>query len=155
MRLRRRGQAVAAHHPGDCGDVGRAAGSRIDESRQLPEIIGAQHAWGDHRQHRGFGAARVVEPVNGAAWNGQHLTGSDAVHPPLDRPGQHAPEPVDRLLVSVVAVGNGHAGVGGHVKFEHRERAGCHGAFEQKPDFELSDPDRMDAGSRELWKKLS
>ena len=59
----------------------------------------------------------------------------------LDRPGGDAAEPVNRLLVCVVAVGDREPGARRHVELEHRNRAAGCSTLEQKSDRELSEPD--------------
>ena len=58
----------------------------------------------DERERLGVDVARVVELMDGAAGDAQRLSGPDVDRSALDRPGQDALEPVDRLLVAVVAV---------------------------------------------------
>jgi hypothetical protein len=42
--------------------------------------------------------------VDGATGNEEDLTGADVARHALDRPGEHSLEPVDRLVVAVMAV---------------------------------------------------
>src|SRR6266516_1412379 len=102
-----RGKAVAPHHPCDRGEVGRTSGRSVEDGRNLAEVVGAEVAGCRHRQRLRIDIARVVEPVDGATWNEKRLSGPDIDRRPLDRPGQHSLEPVDRLLVAVVAVAGG------------------------------------------------
>ena len=97
-----------------------AAASRI--GGDLAEVVGAEDAGGDDRERLGVDVARVVELVDGAAGDAERLAGADVDRRALDRPGQHALEPVDRLLVAVVAVPGRDLRAGRNVELEHRDR---------------------------------
>src|SRR5215211_6295195 len=62
-----RGQAVASHHfPERCG-VGRAASCGVDDSGHLAEVVRAEDARGDDREHRRVDLMIVVEAVDDPA----------------------------------------------------------------------------------------
>ena len=86
------------------------------------KVVGAENARSDDRQRLRVDVAGVVESVDGAAWDEERLAGGDVGQLTLDRPGQDAFEPVDRLLVAVVAVCGCHLRAGGNVELEDRDR---------------------------------
>jgi hypothetical protein len=53
----------------------------------------------------------------------ERFTGRNLGFDPLDRPGQHTFEPMDRLLETVVAVRGRHAGAGRDVELEGCDRS--------------------------------
>ena len=57
----------------------------------------------------------VVEAVDDAARDAEHLARADVGLFSVDRPGQHALKPVDRLLITVVAVRDRQSGRLGRV----------------------------------------
>ena len=109
---------MAAHHGCDSCEVRRASGRGVEDGRNLTEVGGAEDAGGHDRQRPGIDVARVVEPVNHAAGDTQHLAGPDVDRGALERPGKYALESVDRLLVAVVAMGRCDLRAGGNVELE-------------------------------------
>src|SRR6266516_6498671 len=118
-----RGKAVAPHHRCDRGEVGWASGRGVEDGRNLAEVVGAEDSGCHDRQRLRLDIARVVELVDGATWNEKRLSGSDIDRRPFDRPGQHSLEPVDRLLVAVVAVAGGNLCPGRNVELEDCNRS--------------------------------
>ena len=84
---------------------------------------------------------RVVELVDGAAGDAERLAGADVGRVALDRPGQDALEPVDRLLVAVVAVRGRDLRPGRDVELEHRDRPAGLLALDQESDRQRPDLD--------------
>src|SRR5215204_383819 len=136
-----RGEAVASHHfPERCG-VGRAASCGLDDSGHLAEVLRAEDAGADDREHLGVNLMIVVEAVDDSARDAQHLTRADIGLFPVERPAQHALKPVDRLHVTVMAVGGRHSGCGWYVELEDCHRTSRVLALEQESDRCLPDPD--------------
>ena len=100
---------MAAHHRCDRSEVGRAADRGVDDGRHLAEVLGAEEARSDDRERRRVDVPSVVERVDDVAGDKESLAGPDLGRRAVDRPGQDALEPVDRLLVAVVAVAGGDA----------------------------------------------
>src|SRR4030095_14817860 len=70
-------------------------------------------------------AAVVVESVNGAARNAERLSRPDVDGCPVNSPRQHTGDPVDRLLVMVVAVRGSRQALGGRDReLKGRDAAG-------------------------------
>src|SRR5215207_8291347 len=111
-----RGKAMASHHVSERCGVGRAASCGLDDGDHLAEVARAEDAGADDRQHLRVDAMIVVEAVDDSARDAQHLARADVgLSSSVERPGKHALKPVDRLLVTVMAVG-GHSGSGWDVE---------------------------------------
>ncbi len=105
LRSRRsRREAVADHGLGQLRPVRRPAGRRVDHLGRLAEILRTDRGGCDDTQRLCVFAAVVVEPVNGAPWNAECLLRPDVDWFPIDSPGQHSGDAVNRLLVVVVAM---------------------------------------------------
>src|SRR5206468_2092730 len=108
-------------------------------------------------QRAGVDPTGVVEVVNGTARNEERLAGADVGRCALERPGQDPFEPVDRLVVAVVAVRSRDLGTGRDVELKDRHRATRLLSIEQEPDRHVSDLDlfthaRSHCGSfRTIW----
>src|SRR5215207_6026110 len=132
----RAGDPVRRHGAG----VGRAASCGLDDGGHLAEVVRSEDAGADDRQHRRVDAMIVVEAVDDSARDAQHLARTDLGLFSVERPGQHARKPVDRLLVTVMAVRDGHSGSGWDVELEDCDRTSRRLAFEQESDRQLPDP---------------
>src|SRR5918994_2949777 len=114
----RRGETMASHHFGECYGVRRAASCGLDNGGHLAEVVRAEDAGADDREHLRVDLMVVVEAVDDSARDAQHLARADVGLFSIDRPGQHALKPVDRLLVTVMAVRDGNSGCGWDVELE-------------------------------------
>ena len=137
---RGRGKAVPAHDRAEGGEIGRAAGCGVEDGRDLAEVVGTEDAGSDDRERFGVDVAGVVEPVDRATGDAEHLARADLDRRALDRPGQHSLEAVDRLLVAVVAVGGRDPRAGRNVELEDRDRPSRLLALDQEPDRQLTRP---------------
>src|SRR5829696_2854315 len=113
-----RGEAVASHHFGERYGVRRAASCGLDHGGHLAEVVRAEDAGADDRKHLRVDLLMVVEAVHDSPRNAEHLARADLGLCFIDPPGQHALKPVDRLLVTVMAVRDGHSGSGWDVELE-------------------------------------
>ena len=125
--------------PSAANRAGRGRG--IEDGRDLAEVVGAEDARGDDRECLGVDVVRVVELVDGATGDAERLAGADVDRHALDRPGQHSLEPVDRLLVAVVAVRGCDLRAGRNVELEHRDRPSRLLALDEEPDGQRPDLD--------------
>jgi hypothetical protein len=91
---------VAPHDLAQRGEVRWAAGRGVEDRSDLAEEVGAEDAGGDDRERPGVALAGVVEVVDGAAGDEERLARADLGRRALDRPGEDALEPVDRLPVA-------------------------------------------------------
>jgi hypothetical protein len=73
---------VAEHHGCDRREVGRAAGRIVEYERHLPEVVGAEDAWGDDRERPGIDLVTVVEPGDDTARNAEQLAGPTSIGVP-------------------------------------------------------------------------
>src|SRR5215218_1967904 len=135
------GKAVAPHHRCDRGEVGWASGRSVEDGRDLAEVVGAEDSGCHDRQRLRVDIARVVELVDGAAWNEKRLSGPDVDRRAFDRPGQHSLEPVDRLLVAVVTVPGCDFRAGRYVELEDRDRTSRLLALDQEANRHPTDLD--------------
>ncbi len=71
---------------------------------RLAEVLRTDGGRRDGAERLHVLAAVVVEPVNGAARNAEGLSRPDVDPLPVDGPGQHPVDAVDRLLVVIVTV---------------------------------------------------
>src|SRR5829696_5685313 len=83
----------------------------------------------------------IVEAVDDSTRDEEHLTRADLGLLSVERPGQHALKPVDRLLITVMAVCGRHSGCGWDVELEDCDRTSRLLPFEPKSDRNLPDPD--------------
>src|SRR5215208_509566 len=113
-----RGEAVASHHFGERYRVRRAACCGLDHGGHLAEVVRAEDARADNREHLRVDVMIVVEAVDGSPRDAQHFARANLGLFSIDRPGQHTLKPVDRLLVSVMTVRDGHSGLGRDVELE-------------------------------------
>jgi len=90
-----------------------------------PEVVGAEDAGGDDRERPCIDPATVVEAVDDAARDAEHLARADVDRRALERPGQYAVESVARLLVAVVAVCGCDLRAGGDVELAATDPADC------------------------------
>jgi hypothetical protein len=134
---------VAAHHGPDRREVGRPAGRGVEDGSDLAEVLGAEDAGGDHRERPGVDVAGVVELVDGAAEDADRFARADVGRRALDRPRQDALEPVDGLLVAVVAVCGRDLRTGGDVELEDRYGSCRLLTLDQEPDRQLTDLDLL------------
>src|SRR5215212_6553713 len=107
-----RGEAVASHHFGERYGVRRTASCGLDDGGHLAEVLRTEDAGADDREHLRVNAMIVVEAVDDSATDEEHLARADLGLCSVERPAQHALKPVDRLLVSVMAVGGRYSGCG-------------------------------------------
>src|SRR5215208_2380368 len=113
-----RGKAVASHHFSERCGVGRAASCGLNDGDHLAEVARAEDAGADDREHLRVDSMIVVEAVDDSARDAQHFARADVGLSSVERPGQHALKPVDRLLVTVMAVCGRHSGSGWDVELE-------------------------------------
>jgi hypothetical protein len=109
---------VASHHFDERCGVGRAASSGLDHGSHLAEVVRAEDARGDDREHLRVNAMIVVEAVDDSARDAQHLARAYLGLSSVERPAQRALKPVDRLFVTVMTVCDRHSGCGRNVKLE-------------------------------------
>src|SRR5215208_5762597 len=83
----------------------------------------------------------VVEAVDDSPRDAQHIARADVGLCSVERPGQHTLKPVDRLLITVMAVGGRHSGCGWDVELEDCHRTSRLLAFEPESHRNLPDPD--------------
>jgi hypothetical protein len=114
---------MTAHHRRHGGEVGRAAGRGVEDSRRLAEESRADDARSGNPDGLGIDITGVVEVMDGAAGDEDRFAGSDVHLLPRDRPGQRALEPVDRLVIAVVAVGGSDLRARGDVELEDSDRS--------------------------------
>jgi hypothetical protein len=107
----------------------------------LAEVVGTEDAGGHDRERLRVDIVGVVKVVDGTAGDEERLAGADVRRRALDRPGQDALQPVDRLLVAVVAVGGRDLRAGGNVELEDRDRPSRLLTLDQEADRQLPDPD--------------
>src|SRR5215203_695738 len=136
-----RAEAVASHHFADRCGVWRAAGCRLEDVGHIAEVVGAEDAGGDDREHLRVGLMIVVEAVDHPARDAQHIARADVDPLSVERPAQHAFEPVDRLLITVMAVRARHPGSGRDVELEDRDGTSRRLALEPESDRHPPDPD--------------
>ena len=132
---------MAPHHQPDRCEVGWAARCSVENGCHLAEVVGVEDAGSDDRECPGVGIAGVVEVVDCATRDAENLAGADIGRRALDRPGQDALEPVDRLLVAVVTVRGRDLRAGGYVELENRDRSCRLLALDQEPDRDRPDLD--------------
>src|SRR5215216_7021807 len=113
-----RGEAVASHHFRERYGVRRAASCTLDDGGHLAEVLRAEDAGSDDREHRRVDLMIVVKAVDDSPRDAQHLSRADLGLFFTDRPAQHTLKPVDCLLVSVMTVRYGHSGCGRDVELE-------------------------------------
>jgi hypothetical protein len=97
---------VAAHHRADRGQIRGAARRGGDDGRDLAEVVGAKEAGGDDRERGGVDVAGVGEGVDRAARDEEGLARPDVMRRALDGERDGSLAAVDRLLVSIVAMGD-------------------------------------------------
>src|SRR5919112_1574791 len=85
-----RGEAVASHHFGERYRVRRAASCGLDDGGHLAEVLRAEDAGADDRQHLRVDLLMVVEAVHDSPRNAEHLARPDFGLFSIGRPGQHA-----------------------------------------------------------------
>ena len=85
-------------------DIGRPAGGCVEDGRDLAEEVGAEDAGGDDCERPGVDLGPVGKVVDGTARDTERLAGVDVDRRPFDGPGEDSLQPVDRLLVVVMAV---------------------------------------------------
>src|SRR5215217_8333550 len=83
----------------------------------------------------------VVEAVDDAARDAQHIAWSDVDLLSVERPAQHAFEPVDRLLKTVMAVRARHPGSGCDVELEDCDGTSRGLALQPEPNRHPPDSD--------------
>src|SRR5215207_7299054 len=130
-----RGKAMASHHVSERCGVGRAASCGLNDGDHLAEVARAEDAGADDRQHLRVDLMIIVKAVDDSARDAQHLARADLSLSSVERPGQHALKPVDRLLVTVMAVCDGHSGLGWDVELED-----CDGTSTPRPQAGIGSP---------------
>src|SRR5215212_4972248 len=135
-----RGEAMASHHVAERYGVQRAASCGLDDGGHPAEVVKAEDAGADDREHRRVGLMIVVKAVDDSPRDVQHLAWADLGLFFINRPGQHTLKPIDCLLVTVITVRDRHSGCGRDVELED-----CNGtsrclALEQESDRYLPDP---------------
>jgi hypothetical protein len=119
----------------------RAAGCGLEDRRDLAEEVRAEDPWRDDPKTSGVDLARVLEVVDGAARDEEHLAGTNVRRGAFDRPRHGTLEAVSRLVVAVVAVRDRHPRAGGDMELEDRDRASRFLAINEKPDSDLPNSD--------------
>src|SRR5215208_5741120 len=149
------GEAVASHHFGERRRVGRAVSCGLDNGSHLAEVVKAEDARSDDGEHLRVDLMVVVEAVDDSARNAQHLARTDLGLLSVDRPGQYALKTVDRLLVTVMAVRNGHSGLGWDVEFEDCDRTSRRLALQYESNRQLPDTDLFAWARRHAYSSCS
>ena len=107
IRLKRgqgRREAVAAHDLRHFRAVRGPTRRRVHHLGRLAKILRTQRGRRDDAERLHVLAAVVVESVNSTARNTERLSRPDVDRCPVNSPGQHTGDAVNRLLVMVVAV---------------------------------------------------
>src|SRR5215208_619341 len=143
-----RAEPVASHHFADRCGVWRTAGCCLEDLGHIAEVPRTEDAGGDDREHLRVGLMIVVEAVDDPATDAQHLARAYLGLLSVERPAQRAFEPVDRLLITVMAVRARHPGSGCDVELEDCDGTSGRLALEPESDRQAPDPDLF-AWSRE------
>src|SRR5215212_5677369 len=125
-----RGEAVASHHFGERYGVRRATSCGLDDGGHLAEVVRAENARADDREHRRVDLMIVVKAVDDSPRDAQHLSRADFGLFFTNRPSQYTLKPVDCLLVTVMTVRDGHSGLGRDVELEECNGTSRRLAFE-------------------------
>lgn len=133
---------MAAHHGTDRGRVGRAAGGRGEDIRQLVEIGRSEHPGCRDREEPHILLATIVESVDLSAADAHRLAGPTLTSLAVDRPCAGTVEHIGSLLEAVVAVSRGHPGAGWDEAFEHRDAAVGILGFDQEVDSQRTELNR-------------
>src|SRR5215204_1377010 len=97
----------------------------------------------------------VVEAVDDSPRDAQHLARADLGLFSVERPAQHALKPVDRLLITVMAVRDGNSGCGWDVELEDCDRTSRRLSLEQESDRQLPDTDLFGRARRHAYSSSS
>src|SRR5215217_3243593 len=84
------GEAVASHHFGDRCGVGWTACCSLEDLGHLAEVVRAEDAGGDDREHRRVDLVIVVEAVDDSPRYAQYIALAYVDLLSVKRPGQHA-----------------------------------------------------------------
>ena len=133
-------EPVSAHDLAQRGEIRRTAGRSAEDVRDLAEVVSTQDAGGDDRKLPCVDIAHVVELVDDASGDDERLARTDVGANTFDRPLHDTLEPIDRLLVRVVAVSSGDLRAGGNFELEHRDRSVRLLALDQEPNRQLPPP---------------
>ena len=131
------------HHGSDRREIGRASDRGVDDRRDVAEVVRPEDPWSDDGEGLGVDVPVVVEVVNDSARDAERLARTDVGLASVEGPGQDALQPVDRLLVSVVAVRDRHVRAGRHVELEECDRTSGRLALEQEANRQRPDPDLL------------
>src|SRR5215203_343796 len=135
-----RAEPVASHHFADRCGVWRTAGCCLEDVGHIAEVPRAEDAGGDDREHLRVGLMIVVETVDDPATDAQHLARAYVGLLAVERPAQNSLEPVDRLLITVMAVCARHPGSGCDVELEDCDRTSRRLALQPESDRNPPDP---------------
>src|SRR5215211_4761809 len=116
-------------------------GSSVNRVRLPPQSWCRGKAMASHHFSERCGVGRAASC---GLDDGDHLAEvarADVGLSSVERPGQHALKPVDRLLVTVMAVCGRHSGSGWDVELEDCDGTSRRLALEQESDHQLPDPD--------------
>src|SRR5215204_4041273 len=136
-----RAEPVASHHFADRCGVWRAAGCCLEDLGHIAEVVGAEDAGAYDREHLRVGLMIVVEAVDHSAGDAQHIARADVDLLSVELPAQHAFEPVDRLLITVMAVRARHPGSGCDVELEDCDGTSRGLALQPEPNRHPPDSD--------------
>jgi hypothetical protein len=129
---------VAPHYLSHQSRIRWSPGCSRSDCSHLAEELRTKNARRDHCQHRDIGFVPIVEAMNYSAWYAKRVTGTNIMRSARNCESQHALEPIDCLLIAIVAMRNRNLRSRRHVEFKHRRRASRLAALKQKPDFDLS-----------------
>jgi hypothetical protein len=133
---------VTTHDFANGGSAGWSAGrGGLENAGNFAEEVGAEEA----RSENGEGLCRsrveVIETVNGSAMDEDGIARAALHCFAIDREAKDALEPVGRLFVGIVAVGDGDLGSGGDLKLEHGDGASGVLGLDEVADREAADAD--------------
>ena len=134
--------------------IGRTTGGIGDYFGGFSEVRGAHYRRGYDGELFHILAAEIVEAVHGASGNAQHLSGTNLDGCAVYRPGKHALDAVEDLLVGVVLMGRRRQLLPDRDEnLEHRDASAGIIAGKQKSDPERTNLDGLfrRIGSGRTW----